>query len=392
MQTQEAVISGKTVTHPTDPMCWDDTPDDTCSMEYRPPSAMKLNCTWQRGIFELTKASCVVGAAFWLIKFIVLPFLASPWNRLGLVGLLAGLLIMTLAKSLLPLRNKTTAASKPSISVSAASALAVVTIALVLVSKTSRLAGVMAYCVAGVVMLGMLARQVVQHQVGWHTANPSVSDERRTQWRSGSEHLGGALKSDSIDLQNLAIEGIGGYFVVLVGLTLHPACYFFCESLGVSTWSWWVPLMTLLTLVGFDWIWVTHSQSSRIFTSAIGHWFHYQRDVPSSPLVFQSPAGNAGNRMLLTWATVGVFVVGMAAMLSNGEYLAHMDSTLALSNQDRAIVSALDTAIVSLTAPWLVWLGLRIIVTPTLVAAWALHEFKSPVPQANKSQEKETSA
>jgi len=378
MSTNEAVMSEKTVCHPTDAMCWDELPSQACAMEFRPPSALELSCTWQRGMAELTKVSCLVGAGYWLLSAVLLPHLASTWHRFGLIGLMLGLLVAMLGKVMAPSGLARTGQSKPPLPINFPTLMAAIAIAGVLLCPATRWTGALAFGVAGFWLLGMLALQMVRHQVGWHSANPHIPPAQRQQWRAGAQQIWRAWKSDSTDFQNLALEGICGCLVVGVALVVPPACYFFGEFLGAPTWSWWVPLMTVLLLVVSEKIWVRHSASQHIFQVATGHWLDYQRDMPSSPLVYQSPAGSAAQRTLLLWATVAVLVTSLSAMISNANYLAGLDHEHALEATDFAIVSLMDTALAAVTVPWLVGLGVKIISAPALVAAYLLNELPPP--------------
>ncbi len=388
MSTTEPIISDKTVTHPTDVMCWDDLPSEACAMEFRPPSAMQLRCTWKRGIVDLTKVSCVVGAAFWLIKFVVLPQLSSPWNRLGLVGAVAGVVVGALTLAMAPSSKRVqTAKLDPSSKFSWTLAIAVAGCVVLCFSPALNLTGGLVYAGTGLALLAILARQLVCHQVGWHTANPQILASDRDPWRAGARKLNIALASGSNDMKNLAIEGLGGFAVVSAGLVLQPLCYLGCSWAGVRTWSWWVPPLTLATLLVFDRIWVRHSKSSETFAAAMGHWFDYQKNGESSPLVYQSPAGSAAPRTFLVWHVVAVLTVGMATMISNIEFFDQLGAPM--TRQDRAIVALMDTALAAITVPWLVWYGLKIITAPALVAAWALHEFPSTKNADPESKPKE---
>ena len=224
------------------------------------------------------------------------------------------------------------------------SLLAIAGLLVIYIGPTTNVIGILVYSCVGLTLVGILSRQIVRHQVGWHTANPQVAVEQRDQWRDGSRDVAKAMTSHSSDLQNLAIEGTSGYAVVGVGFILHPACYLFCNSLGANTWSWWVPAMSIVTLLGYDRIWVRHSQSNKIFEAAMGHWFGYQKDSPSSPLLYESPAGQAASRTVLVWVTVSVLVIGMATTISNLGFLSHVGGSF--GPQERAIVSFLDLSLI----------------------------------------------
>lgn len=368
----EPVISGTTVTHPTDVMCWDDLPGGPCAMEFRPPSAMELRRNWQQGIADLTKVSLVIGAVFWMLRYVLLPQLSS-WNRFAFMAIVFGAMFGIVTVLLKPGRNQQGKHTAIVAEVQFTIGIAFAAFFIVLI-QPSRLASVLTYAVGGGVALGQLARQIVRHQVGWHSANPHVPDLQRQQWRAGSDNVINALNSNSVDLQNLAIEGMGGCAVACIALAIHPACYLFCDAVGVATWSWWVPPMTILTLFAYDHIWIRHSQSSNIFQTAMGHWFDYQRDVSSSPLLHQSRAGTATHRTVLTWATLGILVVGLAATISNASFLSAVTPSLGADRSDLAFVALIDTALAAVTAPWLLWFSIRIIASPTLVAAYLRHE------------------
>jgi len=313
-----------------------------------------------------------VGAVFWLTKFVVLPQLTSPWNRLGLVSTVAGVTLGGLTIALDPRRSHTPSPQLVPQRFPWPTVMAVAAVVVVLFSANLNLAGAITYAGVGLVLLGTLARQLVHHQIGWHTASPHVDSQQRQRWRTYAENPERALDCGVTDLENLALNGLGGYAVVCTGLVLLPACYLGCGWVGALTWSWWVPPLTVLVLWIYERIWVTHSRSNEIFAAAMGHWIDYQKDSAGSPLVYQSPAGSATCRTLLTWQVVGVLTVGLAALVSNSEFLNRHSAPF--DRADLAIVALLDTALAAVTVPWLLWYGLKISTAPALVAAWALHE------------------
>ena len=306
----------------------------------------------------------------------------------GLVGAVAGVVVGALTLAMAPSSKRVqTAKLDPSSKFSWTLAIAVAGCVVLCFSPALNLTGGLVYAGTGLALLAILARQLVCHQVGWHTANPQILASDRDPWRAGARKLNIALASGSNDMKNLAIEGLGGFAVVSAGLVLQPLCYLGCSWAGVKTWSWWVPLLTLATLLVFDRIWVRHSKSSETFAAAMGHWFDYQKNGESSPLVYQSPAGSAARRTFLVWHVVAVLTVGMATMISNIEFLDQLGAPM--TRQDRAIVALMDTALAAITVPWLVWYGLKIITAPALVAAWALHEFPSTKNADPESKPKE---
>jgi|GEM_PF-3631062 len=357
-------LQEKTKTHPTDPMCWGALPTEECILEFRPPSARQLELTTTQCLWQWTIVSVVFGAVFWVLKFWVFTWVDSLLTR----GIFAA---MTCAGAYALAVNAGAEQQGARTLNRHESAWAFGAVAITILLLVGNAAwGLIAYGIGGVLLLAYLANAIVQHGVGWHTANPEVGDDIRNGWRSGAKSLVKARASGISDVRLLGNEASVAIVVVAVGLLLAPLTHGLCWQLGKPTMSLWVPPLTIGTLFLFQLVWLPHSRTSAVVGGAIGHWHDYQRASPSSPMAYQSPSGLAANRTVLTWLVLAVVSASLATATSNlRPYL-----TASSPSFNPQFVAGIDTAVASLAAPWIVWFSVRILVAPTLVAALIRHD------------------
>lgn len=351
----------RTHTHPTDVICWDAMPSESCAMEFRPASAQGLSVSFGEAWSRWLPVTCICGFVFWLLRFVILVRFTSLLNRVVLLLVLAAGLVAFFGKIIEPYRMERRKRSGEQ----SFFGISVILIAVLLVIDNVRLIGVAGY--VGIVLPALiyLSYLIARHAIQWHTANPMVIKESRSRWREEVETPISTCVSTHREVRLLGIEALAATALVFLALLLAPTCYLIAEVIGFPTLSWWVAPTSALALYGLNLIWTLDRRVTNCFENTIGHWLLYQTDSRSSPLVFQSEAGNAARRTLLTWLVLAVLTCSQAGMLSN----------LAIVEPERQLVlSFIDTTIVAITSPVLLWCSVRVLVGPTVVAAKLIHD------------------
>lgn len=354
-------ISEKTLTHPTDAICWDQLPEGKCELEYRPRSAFELTKSSAALALQLTKNCLVVNGAAWLIYWVILPHYGVDRNPLRLIAVVSGGLLGAFVLLLDPRRSFKRKWPTTRVALLMPAMLIIGSWVYQAVGYDVGVVGCLLYAFIATPLVLRLCAQLNTHTVFWLTTD--LSEPQKHQWRTA--FVPDSPSIERSDIRDCRTEQRWCRVLSATALLTTTVVILFFRFVGQTFWTWPALILPVLAL---RILYVINGDSTQQAgeAKAIGHWLRFGRGVELAPYVFQSPCGSSTTRLLRTWIAAGALSLTLAMSISNARATMELGPQLEETMQSLAIIAWFDHLAAALVAPWILTFALQLNVSRTL--------------------------